>query len=245
MSLPESPPPTYDSVITALRSPPGYTLDPEPVISRRGSQDSQYSTLSNAIYQENERTLSTDSIVTGTGSAQQPQDTPDPGFVQYDPLSMVTQVYETFGGMEISGYIEGILYLCATRQYKVLELRVTSIRDPAFEAKYAGYGAQWRQVETMTLTARWEEDLTQMAEALNGNLFARLGTNYPGFRAHLLAIKAKDMIEKGKTLWHEVYRLNPEGAAAQIEQSRRTSTEGTMANSARAEEAGEVEEMEE
>jgi hypothetical protein len=177
------------------------------------------------------------------GPVQQPQATPDPGFVQHDPLSMVTQVYETFGGMEISGYIEGIVYLCTTRRYRVLEPMVTSIRDPTFEAKYAQYGAQWRRVETITLTARWEEDLTQMAEALNDELLARLGTDYPGIRTHLLAIKAMKTIEKGETIWHEVSRSNPEGAAAQIEQSRRTSTEGTMPNSSRAEEAEELEEM--
>jgi len=81
-----------------------------------------------------------------------------------------------------------------------------------------------------------------MAGALNDNLLARLGTDYPGIRTHLLAVKAIDMIEKGETLWHEVSQLNPEVAAAQIGQDRRRSTQGTMPNSSRAEK---VEEMEE
>jgi hypothetical protein len=246
--------PGYDSVVDHQGPPPEYTLD-DPGTLRSRTQNSEDTTADTSSIAPSFRgsEWSEGSQATGRGSAeqsqstpgsvQQPRDTPDPGFVQHDPLSIVTQVYGTFGGMEISGYIEGILYLYATRQHKVLELRVTSIRDPTFEAKYAQYGAQWRQVQTITFTARWEEDLTQMAEALNGNLFARLGADYPGFRAHLLAIKAKDMIEKGETLWREVSRSNSEGAAAQIERSRRTSTEGMMPNSSRAEEAEEVEDM--
>jgi hypothetical protein len=212
--FPLKPPPSYDSTVTfpgyddvvdLQGPPPEYTLDnPETLRSRNQHSGDTTSDTSSIAPSFRGSEWSEDSQATGTGSTQQsqstpssfqqPQDTPDPGFVQHGPRSKVTQVYEIFDGMEFSGFSAGIVYLCTTRRYRVLELMVTSIRDPTFEAKYAQYGAQWRPIQTTTLITRWQEDLTQMAEALNDNLLARLATDYPGIRTHLLAIKAIDMI---------------------------------------------------
>lgn len=153
--FPLEPPPSYDSIVVFQgydsvvdhQGPPfEYTLDDPGTLRSRtqNSEDTTSDTSSIALsFLGSEQ--SENSQATGTGSEQQsqstpssvqkPQDMPDPGFVHHDPRSKVTQVYESFDGMEFSGFIEGIVYLCTTRRHRPLESMVTSIRDPTFEEK--------------------------------------------------------------------------------------------------------------